>query len=135
MQGNPLVVGAVIVDRFDDPRRVLAARRTRPASLVGKWEFPGGKVEDGESPTEALMRELREELGIEVAIHEELAPPVGSTWPASGGFVMRLFVCTIEFGSPDPRDGHDAIQWLSRSELADVSWLESDVLALEHLPI
>ena len=57
-----LVVGAVIVDDLRHPRRVLAARRATPAPLTGRWEFPGGKVEDGELPEAALRREIREKL-------------------------------------------------------------------------
>ena len=128
----PLVVGALIVDRFPGPSRVLAARRTRPPSLVGQWEFPGGKVEPGERPENALRREISEELAVSISVHAELPPPDGGTWPASNGYRMRLFYATAS-GEPAPRDGHDAVQWLTAAELYNVVWLESDRGVLHHL--
>ena len=128
----PLVVGALIVDRFPGPSRVLAARRTRPHSLAGQWEFPGGKVEASETPEGALRREIGEELAVGISLHAELPPPDGGTWPASNGYRMRLFFATTS-GEPAPRDGHDAVQWLTASELDDVVWLESDRGVLVHL--
>jgi 8-oxo-dGTP diphosphatase len=128
----PLVVGALIVDRFPGPSRVLAARRTRPESLAGQWEFPGGKVEHGETPEDALRREIAEELAVEVSIQAELPPPAGEAWPASNGYVMRLFFATTA-DQPVPSDGHDAIRWLSTPEFGSVLWLESDRRVLSHL--
>ena len=67
-----LVVGAVIVDSFERPTRVLGARRSRPEGLAGRWEFPGGKVEAGEGRRVALIREVREELGVGLEVGEEI---------------------------------------------------------------
>src|SRR5690625_7316137 len=61
-----LVAAAAIVDDLRRPQALLAARRSAPKSLTGRWEFPGGKVEDGESDEAALHREIREELGVDV---------------------------------------------------------------------
>ncbi|RLV50056.1 (deoxy)nucleoside triphosphate pyrophosphohydrolase [Nocardioides mangrovicus] len=125
-----LVVGAVLVDSLERPTRVLAARRTRPAELAGRWEFPGGKVEAGETPPQALARELGEELAIEVAVGSELAAPDGNAWPISGAYELRLFYAVVVAGTPTPGESHDQVRWLSYDQLDSVSWLESDRAAL-----
>jgi 8-oxo-dGTP diphosphatase len=130
MSSLPLVVGAVIVDAYPNPTRVLAARRTGPPELAGQWEFPGGKVEEGESPQQALVREIAEELSVDIDVVVELTHPSRETWPASNNFRMRLFFATIVAGTVRACDGHDAIQWLERNELASVEWLASDRDAL-----
>ena len=109
----PVVGAAVIRDGT-----VLASRRTGPPLLAGMWEFAGGKVEDGESDVEALVRELREELGCEAVIGERIGPDllIGDT------AVMRVYLATLTSGEPQLRD-HDAHRWLSASELDDVPWL------------
>ena len=111
------VVGAAIVREG----RVLAARRTRPSAAAGRWEFPGGKVEPGESPEAALVREIAEELGVTVAVTGWLAgrEPIG---PAH---VLTVALVSIVGGDPDPTE-HDEIRWLSSDELGDVDWLEPD---------
>ena len=78
-----LVVGAVIVDSLAQPRRVLAARRSGSNALQGRWEFPGGKVEPGESAEAALVREVQEELDVTLMLGHELMPPSGQSWPIS----------------------------------------------------
>lgn len=111
------VVGAAIVR----DGRVLAAKRTRPAAAAGRWEFPGGKVEDGESAEEALIREIAEELGVTVEVHRWLA---GS---ASIGTAYELTVAlaAIVAGEPQPVE-HDRVRWLTAAELDAVDWLEPD---------
>lgn len=129
----PLVVGAVVVDDYPNPSRVLAARRTHPPELAGQWEFPGGKVEPGESPEQALIRELFEELAIDVQVVNELHDLLSDTWPASNGYQMRLFYVTIRAGEPIPIDGHDALVWLNYESIGDVRWLESDLRAVDRV--
>lgn len=111
------VVGAAIVRGG----RVLAARRTTPAEAAGRWEFPGGKVEPGESPEVALAREIAEELGITVEVTRWLdgEAPIGST------HVLTVALARLASGDPDPVE-HDEVRWLSPGELGDVDWLEPD---------
>jgi 8-oxo-dGTP diphosphatase len=126
-----VVAGAAIVSNG----RVLAARRSEPASLAGRWEFPGGKAEHGETLAQACVREIREELGCEIRIVGELA----ATVPVSQGYVLRVAVARLVGGEPLPLE-HDAIRWLSADELGEVDWLPADlpflpeVRALLHQP-
>ncbi|MEO6471221.1 MAG: NUDIX domain-containing protein [Aeromicrobium sp.] len=121
-----LVVGALIVDSLEKPSIVLAARRTGPPVLAGRWEFPGGKVETGELAKHALVRELREELSIEVKMGQELVAPGGGHWSISDQVVMRLWFVVIEQGVPKPEDSHDAVAWLDADSLGSVDWLDAD---------
>ena len=111
------VVGAAVVR----DGRVLAARRTRPAPAAGRWEFPGGKVEPGETPEQALVREVREELGVEVAVRRWLdaSAPIGST------LVLTVALADLLAGTVTPTE-HDAVRWLAADQLDDVDWLEPD---------
>ncbi|MCK2213107.1 (deoxy)nucleoside triphosphate pyrophosphohydrolase [Actinomadura sp. ATCC 31491] len=114
-----VVVAAVIVDSGG---RVLAAQRAEPPALAGGWEFPGGKVDPGESEAEALVRECREELGVEVTVGER----VGGDWPLSAGYVMRVWLATLASGTPEPRE-HLELRWLGPGEYYDVEWLGADL--------
>jgi 8-oxo-dGTP diphosphatase len=111
------VVGAAIVR----DGRVLAARRTAPASAAGRWEFPGGKVEPGETPEAALVREVTEELGCRVEVVGWLAGEVaiGTT------HVLAVAIARVVEGEPDPVE-HDLVRWLEAGQLGKVDWLESD---------
>ena len=119
------VVGAALVR----DGRVLASRRTEPPHLAGRWEFPGGKVEPGETDAAALVRELSEELEVEVEVGDRLGPdvPIGTT------AVLRVYVCRLLRGEPALVD-HDAHRWLAADELLDVAWLDVDVPLVELLP-
>jgi len=133
MTARRLVVAAAIVDDLDRPTRLLAARRSRPARLVGRWEFPGGKVDPGETPVEALHRELREELGVGVDLGEELPGPDDGAWIITERHVLRLWFATVAEGDPQPLVEHDDLRWLDRSTLRDVAWLDGDVRIVEAL--
>ncbi|MBO0898508.1 (deoxy)nucleoside triphosphate pyrophosphohydrolase [Cellulomonas sp. zg-ZUI222] len=128
-----LVVAAAVVDDLDDPRLLLAARRATPASLAGRWEFPGGKVEPGETPEEALHRELREELGVRVGLGVELLGPDGGVWRLSDQYVMRLWFAEVVEGEPEPVVEHDQLRWLPTGQWLDVPWLDADVPIVEGL--
>jgi 8-oxo-dGTP diphosphatase len=128
-----LVVGAVIVDRLERPTRVLAARRTGPPALAGRWELPGGKVEPGETPEDALHRELVEELGVQVRRGDELVPDDGPSWPLSPGLELRAWWCEISGGSPQLSAAHDDLRWMPAATLADLPWLEPDRPLVERI--
>lgn len=128
-----LVVAAAIVDDLDSPRELLAARRSAPASLAGRWEFPGGKVDPGETPEAALHRELREELGVRVGLGPELVGPDGGAWRLTGAYVMRLWTAEIVEGVPEPLVEHDRLQWLPLTQWSTVPWLDGDVRIVEAL--
>ena len=118
------VVGAALVR----DGRVLAARRVAPPALAGFWEFPGGKVEQGESDVDALVRELTEELGVVARIGLRVGPDLllGDT------AVMRVYLAELVDGEPQLND-HDAFRWLAADELDDVAWIPADAPVLEPL--
>jgi 8-oxo-dGTP diphosphatase len=114
-----LVVGAALVHGG----RVLAARRSYPPATAGRWEFPGGKVDAGETPEDALVREVAEELGCAIALTGWLAPEV----EIGEGLVLRVATAALVDGEPIPRAGeHDAVRWVDADQLEDVDWLEAD---------
>jgi 8-oxo-dGTP diphosphatase len=113
-----LVVGAAVVRCGT----LLAARRTTPPATAGRWELPGGKVEPGETPEEALVREVGEELGCRVSVEVWLE----GVQPVGAAHTLRAAVCRLDANSPRPGVGHDQLRWLSPEELDDVDWLEPD---------
>ena len=114
-----LVVGVALVHHG----RVLAARRSYPVEMAGRWEFPGGKVDAGETPEAALVREVGEELGCAISLTGWLAPEV----EIREGLVLKVATAGLVDGEPVPRAGeHDAVVWLRSGELDDVDWLPAD---------
>ncbi|MFJ2767702.1 (deoxy)nucleoside triphosphate pyrophosphohydrolase [Streptomyces sp. NPDC087300] len=118
-----IVVGAAL---YDDDNRLLAARRSAPPELAGGWELPGGKVETGERCEDALVRELREELGVE-AVPLERVP---GQWPLPKGYALRVWKARLVSGEPKPLEDHDALRWLTPDEVWSVDWLAADVPAV-----
>ncbi|HEX3898405.1 MAG TPA: (deoxy)nucleoside triphosphate pyrophosphohydrolase [Mycobacteriales bacterium] len=118
------VVGAVIVA----DGRVLAARRSERAGSAGFWEFPGGKVEPGEDPRAALVREINEELSTAIVVGDEIGDV---PWVISETLELRLFLASLAGGDPQPGEDHDELRWLALDALDSVAWLPSDRLALE----
>ncbi len=118
------VVGAALVR----DGRVLASRRTQPPHLAGLWEFPGGKVEDGESDEQALRRELREELEVEVSVGARL----GGDLPIGQTAVLRVYLCRLLSGEPALVD-HDEHRWLAAAELSSMPWIPVDLPLMDLL--
>ncbi|MBD8059156.1 (deoxy)nucleoside triphosphate pyrophosphohydrolase [Cellulomonas sp. JH27-2] len=133
MTAPVLVVAAAIVDDLDEPQQLLAARRTVPASLAGRWEFPGGKVDAGEAPVDALHRELREELGVRVRLGDEVVGPDEGLWRLTDTYVMRLWFAVLAAGQPQPLVEHDELRWLAPGEWLTVPWLDADVRIVEAI--
>jgi 8-oxo-dGTP diphosphatase len=121
------VVAAVITDGD----RILACRRRPEKSAGGLWEFPGGKIEPGETPEQALEREIAEELGIAVAVGGLLS--VDDT--EVGARVIRLscWWTTLQGAAPGESTDHDALRWLTREELSGLEWATPDLPAVAKL--
>ena len=122
---NNLQVACAIIEKEG---KVLSTQRSASMSLPLKWEFPGGKINVGESPVECLRRELSEELGIEVAVGQPLFPTTHH-YPA---FTVTLypFICTIAKGALILHE-HAASIWLQPEELHILDWADADWPVLE----
>jgi 8-oxo-dGTP diphosphatase len=97
---------------------LLVAQRSRPSALAGLWELPGGKVEAGEHATDALSRECREELGVDVAIEER----VGADLPINADWVLRTYAARILTGDPQPLE-HLDLRWVTPDALSGIAWV------------
>jgi 8-oxo-dGTP diphosphatase len=129
-----VVVAAALVDDLASPTMLLSARRTEPAALAGGWELPGGKVDPGESPLEAVHRELREELGVSIRLGAHLPGPLpGGSWPLGDRYELLVWVAQVVEGSPAPIEDHDELRWLRADELYAVPWLPADLPVVERL--
>jgi 8-oxo-dGTP diphosphatase len=121
-----LVVACALVDA---DKRVLIAQRPEGKTLAGLWEFPGGKVEPGETDEEALVRECVEELGVRVRIGAR----VGDDVPlAHGRAVLRVWLAQLVDGQPQPLE-HASLRWLAPEELDEVPWLPADAPIVAEL--
>lgn len=120
------VVGAVIVEN----NKILCAQRGPDKSLPFLWEFPGGKIETGESKEVALKREIQEEMHCEIDVGEEVDHTI---YTYDFGVVhLTTFLCTITKGTPVLTE-HEEIKWLEPAELPDLDWAPADIPAIEKL--
>ena len=118
-----LVVAAALVDADG---RVLIAQRPEGKSMAGLWEFPGGKIEANESPDDALIRELREELGI--AVKQACLAPFTFALHSYPNFhlLMPLYICRRWEGIPEPRH-HAALKWVRPKDMKDYPMPAADL--------
>ena len=121
------VVGAILVENG----KILCAQRGEDKSLAYLWEFPGGKIESGETPQEALVRELQEELLIEVDVQSEIFEE--TSYQYDFGLVhLTTFICLLKTGTPQLTE-HIAVNWLAPNELNNLEWAPADIPAVEKL--
>ena len=113
-----VIVGAAIIRSG----RVLACARMEPPEVAGRFEFPGGKVEPGESEIDALERECAEELAITIKVGDRLGEDVSL---ARGRAILRIYLADLVTGEPQPLE-HGDLRWLAADELDTVSWLPAD---------
>ncbi len=124
-----LVVACALVDADG---RVLIAQRPEGKQLAGLWEFPGGKMEPGETPEETLVRELKEELGIETKV-ACLAPlTFASHSYETFNLLMPLYVCRRFWGTPQPLDAQ-ALKWVKPNRLRDYPMPPADAPLIPFL--
>ena len=121
------VVGAILVENG----KILCAQRGEGKTLAYLWEFPGGKIETGETPQEALIRELQEELMIEVEVQSEKFEE--TSYQYNFGLVnLTTFICFFKSGTPQLTE-HIAVEWLAPKELNKLKWAPADIPAVEKL--
>ena len=121
------VAAAVICDSFKS--RVFATARGY-GEHKGRWEFPGGKLEPGESPQQALVREIREELDVSIEVGEQIGT-IEYDYP-SFHLSMACFWCTLRQGTLRLMEAEEG-RWLTRAQLHDVDWLPADLTLLDTI--
>jgi 8-oxo-dGTP diphosphatase len=129
-ESRPIPVACAII--ADRQGLVLVAQRPERKHLGLKWEFPGGKIETGEAPAAALVREIREELGCEIAVRRALAPYLHAYEAVT--IEMHPFICTVAETSPRPKPReHAAIAWARTDGLADYDFAAADLYLVKLL--
>lgn len=149
-----------MVDSLAEPTALLCAARSYPPGLAGRFELPGGKVEPGETPTQALVRELAEEISLAVRLGTELVPPAAlaaappcaasgpsvpsapaacgddaPAWPVTGGLRMRVWLAEPADRADTGTAGtsHQRLEWTALEAVTALPWLEADVAIIHAL--
>ena len=125
------VVAAVICDSFENKTKIFATSRGY-GDFKGQWEFPGGKVEPGETPQQALVREIKEELDVKVEVGE-LIDTIEYDYPAFH-LSMDCFWCNVIDGEIFLKEA-EAAKWLNKNELHSVDWLPADMSLINKILI
>lgn len=123
------VAAAVICDDMEQPAKIFATAKGY-GEFKGQWEFPGGKIEAGESPEEALVREIREELDTEISVGA-LIHTIEYDYPAFH-LSMDCFLAEVKAGRLTLKEAQ-AARWLTKGELYEVPWLPADISLIELL--
>jgi 8-oxo-dGTP diphosphatase len=121
----------VVAAVFAEQEYVLACRRRPRLRAGGRWEFPGGKVEPGEEPQDALLRELREELDVEAEIGALLDRT--TTWTPDGPISLACYLVRSLTPLPATSPDHDVISWFDRARLCALNWADPDRPAMWKL--
>ncbi|MEP2981294.1 MAG: 8-oxo-dGTP diphosphatase MutT [Lentilitoribacter sp.] len=132
LENNKPIVLVAACALIDTDGRILIAQRPEGKSLAGMWEFPGGKVEKGETPEQALIRELNEELGIETK-ETCLAPLTFASYSYDKfHLLMPLYICRRFWGVPQPKEGQ-ALKWVKSRDLRNYDMPPADEPLIPHL--
>ena len=123
------VVAAIIKGNGENKGKILATQRGY-GEFKGGWEFPGGKIEEGETPEEALIREIKEELDVKIEV-EEMIDIIEYDYPTFH-LSMKCYWCKIESGEVILKE-HKAAKWLSKETLHSVDWLPADVSLIDKI--
>ena len=123
------VAAAVIVDSFENTTEVFATERGY-GEFKGQWEFPGGKIEVGETPQQALIREIQEELTVKIKVGK-LIDTIEYYYPKFH-LNMKCFLCVIVDGDIILKEAEDS-KWLNKDELYGVNWLPADITLIDKI--
>ena len=123
------VVAAVICDSLENTTKIFATARGY-GEFKGKWEFPGGKLEVGETSQQALIREIQEELDVKIEVGE-LIDTIEYDYPTFH-LSMDCFLCVVVYGEIILKEAESA-RWLDKDELYSVDWLPADIELIEKL--